>query len=77
VPQGGLERLDFTIGDEEYKSKWRDRSMDLFRFREGLSAAGRLVVALATLADLLRASALRVPLVRLRDALRRSVYPRR
>ena len=73
----GLERLDFTIGDEEYKSKWRDRSMDLFRFREGLGPAGRFVVALETLVDILRASAFRAPLVRLRDALRRSVYPRR
>ncbi len=69
----GLERLDFTIGDEEYKNKWRDRSMDLFRFREGLGPAGRLVVALETLADVLRGSAFRAPLVRLRDALRRLV----
>ena len=69
--EDGLERLDFTIGDEDYKRKWRDRSMDLFRFREGRGPAGRLVAALGIFADILRASAFRAPFVRLRDALRR------
>ena len=50
----GLDRLDFTIGDEEYKSKWRDRSMDLSRFREGFGVAGEALVAIASFADGLR-----------------------
>ncbi|MCE1195428.1 GNAT family N-acetyltransferase [bacterium] len=67
----GLERLDFTIGDEEYKDKWRDRSMDLFRFREGRGARGEAFVAFASFADRLRSSGLRDPLVRIRAAWRR------
>lgn len=67
----GLERLDFTIGDEEYKVKWRDRSMDLFRFREGRGAGGKAFVALASFVDGLRSSSFRAPLVRFRAAWRR------
>ncbi|MHB0896450.1 MAG: GNAT family N-acetyltransferase [Spirochaetales bacterium] len=66
-----LKRLDFTIGDEEYKSKWRDRSMDLFRFREGIGIVGEILVAAALFADALRSSPLREPLVRFRAACRR------
>ncbi len=67
----GLERLDFTIGDEEYKSKWRDRSMDLFRFREGRGLAGKFIAMLGKLADIVRRSGFRASLVRVRAACRR------
>ena len=67
----GLERLDFTIGDEEYKGKWRDRSMDLFRFREGRGGRGEVLVAFASAVDWLRSSSFRAPLVRFRAAWRR------
>lgn len=67
----GLERLDFTIGDEGYKSKWRDRSMDLFRFHEGFGVGGKAFVVFASFVDRLRSSSLRAPLVRIRAAWRR------
>ena len=70
----GMKRLDFTIGDEEYKSKWRDRSMDLFRFREGLGIVGKIVVVSGLFADALRSSTLREPLVRFRATCRRKRY---
>lgn len=69
-----LKRIDFTIGDENYKSKWCDRSMDLYRFREGLGIAGKIIVAAASIADALRSSPLREPLVNFRAACKRKLY---
>lgn len=69
----GLDTLDFTIGDEDYKRKWRTNTMELYRYRSGTSLSGALVTALRNAADRLRSSPLREPFVHFRNGMRRKL----
>jgi CelD/BcsL family acetyltransferase involved in cellulose biosynthesis len=66
----GFRRLDFTIGDEEYKLKWCTDETSLYSWRAGTSPLGKFQVLLEAGLDLARASPLRKAISKLRARLR-------
>jgi CelD/BcsL family acetyltransferase involved in cellulose biosynthesis len=70
----GLETLDFTIGDEEYKRKWCTDEMNLFKFYEGRGVVGGALAVLKTTGDWIRLSPLQKPISRLRSQARKLLF---
>lgn len=67
----GIHTLDFTIGDEDYKRKWCDASMVLYRYDDALTLSGKWLIGINHFADFLRASRVRTLVVGVRKKLRR------
>ena len=55
----GIRTLDFTIGDEDYKRKWCDASMVLYRLDGSITIIGWCLVIFSRYIDSLRSSGLR------------------
>lgn len=69
----GISRLDFTVGDEDYKKKWRDSETSLCRLTAGQSAKGRAAArALRGIARLKANEKLRAAVQSLRAGLRKT-----